>query len=178
MTFNTISKSLQQRISVQTVIIDILALGVILLVPTLSHLTGFPLYFVEPMRIILVLALLFSSRFNAFALAIMLPLFSFLVSGYPAPVKMAIIMVELSLNAWIYLAMVRFTGKPFISMFSAILLSKFFCYYMYWMVFSWAFVIQEAQPVFLISQTTVTLILSAVSAVILSRKQVDSSQKL
>lgn len=143
-------------------ITDIAALVFVGLVPAASHLFKIPVYYIEPMRIMLVLALLYSSRWNAYALAIVLPLFSFLVSGHPAPIKMMIIMAELLVNAWLFLYFYKKFEKPFLSAFGSILISKVFCYAMYFVVFSMAFVKAEAQTAFLIAQLTLTILLSGV----------------
>jgi hypothetical protein len=123
----------------------------------------------------LVLALLYSSRWNAFALAIVLPLFSFLVSGHPAPVKMMIIIAELVLNAWLFLYFYRNTNKAFLSTFGSIILSKLFCYAMYLVVFSVAFVKAEAETTFLIAQAILTLLLSSLVWLILYRRQLSQN---
>jgi hypothetical protein len=157
--------------------VDLLALGLILLMPALAHTTGIPFYFLEPMRMMLIVALIFSNRYNAYAIAVLLPIFSFLISGHPALVKMSIIIAELLLNVWLFLKISGKTKKPFISMFSAILLSKLFCYLMYWIVFSQAFVIEESQPVFLISQLAIALVLSYFIAIISAKRPLESMKK-
>ncbi len=157
----------------RTAITDVLALIFVGLVPAASHMLNVPVYFIEPMRVMLILALLYSSRFNAFALAIVLPLFSFLVSGHPFPLKMVIIMAELLLNAWLFLLLFQKTKMPFLSAFSSILISKLFCYATYMVVFSWAFVQAEAAPTFLIAQVVLTLLLSGFVWFIVRRRAKD-----
>lgn len=144
-----------------TAITDIAALVFVGLVPAASHLFKIPIYFIEPMRVMLVLALLYSSKWNAYALAIVLPLFSFLVSGHPAPVKMMVIMAELALNVWLLLFFYQKSKMPFLSAFGSIILSKIFCYMMYLAVFSMAFVKAEAELTFLFAQMILTLLLSS-----------------
>jgi len=146
--------------SLRSLINDFVALVVICLVPALSHLSGVPVYFIEPMRLMIVVAMLASHKTNAYVLAIVLPLTSFLVSGHPEPLKMAVIMAELTVNAWLFYALIARTGKPFISMLLSIIGSKLFCYALYLIVFSLAFVKAEAGASFLISQGIVTLALS------------------
>ena len=92
------------------------------------------------MRVMLMLALIYSSKWNVYALAIVLPLFSFLVSGHPAPLKMMVIMAELALNAWLFLYLYQKTRRSFMSAFGSIVIRKVFCYAMYLAVFSMAFV--------------------------------------
>jgi hypothetical protein len=146
--------------SIRSLVNDVLALAVICLVPALSHMSGIPVYFIEPMRVMLIVAMLASHRTNAYALAIILPLTSFLVSGHPEPVKMMIIMAELTLNTWLFYQLINRTAKPFLSMVTAIAGSKIFCYALYWVVFSFTFVRDEAGTTFLIAQAIVTLVLS------------------
>lgn len=153
------------------VITDVAALVFVGLVPAASHLFKIPVYYIEPMRIMLVLALLYSSRWNAYALAIVLPLFSFLVSGHPAPLKMMIIITELVLNAWLFLLFYRNTKMPFLSTFGSIVISKIFCYAMYLIFFSMAFVRAEAGTAFLIAQVLLTLLLSSIVWLIEHRRK-------
>jgi hypothetical protein len=154
----------------RTVITDIAALVFVGLVPAASHLFKIPVYYIEPMRVMLVLALLYSSRWNAYALAIVLPLFSYLVSVHPAPLKMMIIMAELVFNAWLFLLFYQKTRKSFLSAFGSIILSKVFCYAMYLVVFSTAFVKAEAELSFLVAQLILTLVLSSFVWLILDRR--------
>ena len=171
---NILTKSPMTIMIYKSILIDFISFGFLLILPAAAHLTGIPLYFIEPMRLMLVVALLFSNRYNAFAIAVMLPLFSFLVSGHPAPVKMLIIIFELLLNGWLFLALLKRSKKPFSSMFISILLSKTFCYLVYWIVFSWAFVIDESQTIFLIAQFVLAFALSSFTAIIASKRSIGS----
>jgi hypothetical protein len=45
-------------------LIDVVLLVALYLVPSLSHLTALPLYMLEPMRVALLVALLFTNRAN------------------------------------------------------------------------------------------------------------------
>lgn len=154
----------------RTVITDIAALVFVGLVPAASHMFKIPVYYIEPMRIMLVLALLYSPKWNAYALAIVLPLFSFLVSGHPAFVKMLIITAELVLNTWLFLYFYQKSRKSFLSAFGSIIISKVFCYAMYLVVFSMAFVKAEAEITFLVAQLILTLIVSSFVWLILARR--------
>lgn len=154
-----------------TVITDIAALVFVGLVPAASHMFKIPVYYIEPMRVMLVLALLYSSKWNAYALAFVLPLFSYLVSGHPAFVKMMIITAELVLNAWLFLYFYQKTKKPFLSAFGSIIISKVFCYAMYLLVFSMEFVKSEAEITFLFTQMILTLLLSGFIYLIISRRK-------
>jgi len=173
---NTTIKNALKPSVINAFLIDGAALGFIALMPAASHLTGIPFYFLEPMRIMLAFALIFSSHTNSFIIALALPLFSFLVSGHPFPLKMGIIMAELLLNAWIFTMLYQKFNRAFVSMFSAIVLSKIFCYLVYWIVFSWSFVIEESQPVFILSQLAVTVVISAGISMVASKRTLRSVQ--
>ena len=133
----------------------------IVLAPALAHLANFPIYYIEPMRLMLILALAHTPKANAYALALSLPLVSFLFSGHPEVVKMLIITAELTLNVWLFYFIFKKTSRTFISIFLSIILSKMFCYSLYLVFFSWAFFMSETQTVFLISQLIATTLFSA-----------------
>lgn len=82
---------------------DLATLGLLYLVPTLSHLTSIPFYRFEPMRCVLLLCLLFTgSKKNAYIMALTLPLFSFLAGGHPVLAKALLMAFELSANVLIF----------------------------------------------------------------------------
>ncbi|HAQ65640.1 MAG TPA: hypothetical protein DCR43_07300 [Bacteroidales bacterium] len=121
------------RSAVTSVFLDIAAIAFVFFVPAMSHLTGIPIYLVEPMRIMVVLALLHSHRYNAWALAIILPAFSFFVSGHPYPIKMVIITAELLLNVFLFHLLIK-KITPFAAMLTAIVASKVFYYLLKYVV--------------------------------------------
>jgi hypothetical protein len=116
----TISKSE----TFNSIIINSAALLLVYFTPALSHLLNFPLYLIEPMRLMLILAMVHSNRQNAFLLAISLPLFSFAVSGHPVFYKMLLISAELTLNVWLYFVFLRVFKNSFTAMLSGIVISK------------------------------------------------------
>ncbi len=83
--------SVRQKLLVTHAILDGLAVLFIFLVPSLAHLTSIPVYMIEPMRLMLILAMVHTSRYNTFVLAATLPLLSYLFSGHPFFLKMIII---------------------------------------------------------------------------------------
>ncbi len=107
------------------VLIDIALLAALYLLPTLSHMMALPLYKLEPMRIALVVALLFTQRGNAYLLAWTSPLASFVLSGHQELFKAALIGVEYSIlvAAYGFLAQ-RWKGSPFAALLVAILAGK------------------------------------------------------
>lgn len=105
-------------------IFDILALAFIYFVPTISHMLSFPLYLIEPMRIALILALVHTTKRNAYIVALTLPIFSYLVSAHPVFYKMLLISGELVLNVWLFYFILSKTKSAFASILSSIVLSK------------------------------------------------------
>ena len=98
---NTISLDRSNQ-HVKSALLDIFALVFVYFVPTLSHLAQLPLYLLEPMRIMLILAIAHTTRKNAYLLALTLPLFSFVISMHPSLVKSILITAELLLNVWLF----------------------------------------------------------------------------
>lgn len=75
-------------VTLRTLLADMGLMVVTFLLPTISHLTAFPLYRLNPMLLMVVGArVLGGSRANAYLLAVALPLVSTLLVGMPAPGK-------------------------------------------------------------------------------------------
>jgi hypothetical protein len=119
---NTIQ--LSSRKTIGSIVFDILALTFIYFVPTISHMLNFPLYLIEPMRIALILALVHTSKQNAYIIALTLPIFSYLVSAHPVFYKMMLISGELIINVWLFYFIFNRTKNAFVSILSSIVLSK------------------------------------------------------
>jgi hypothetical protein len=145
--------------SLSGIIIDIVALAFIYFAPTLAHLFSFPVYMIEPMRLMLILSIVHSGKKNTLILALTLPLFSFIVTSHPVFLKMIIITCELVANTLLFYFFYR-KLQPFWAMFLAIITSKILCYLLYLVFFPVSFVIAEADPLFLGVQMATTLIFS------------------
>ncbi len=87
---------------ISSYLLDIMAIGFVYFIPTLSHMTGVPFYLFEPMRVFIILALLHSNKTNAYVLALTLPLFSFAIASHPLFLKSIIMTLELGLNVYLY----------------------------------------------------------------------------
>lgn len=112
------------KINIKSLLINAAALVFIYFVPALSHMLALPVYFIEPMRLMLIIAIAHTTRQNAFIIAATLPLFSFLVSAHPHLLKMMLISAELILNVWLFYFILKRSGNAFVSIFSSIVLSK------------------------------------------------------
>lgn len=116
---------------------DLGAVLFVYFVPALSHLIGVPLYLIEPMRLVVVLALVHTRQQNAYLLALTLPLFSFAVSAHPHFLKMLLITGELVFNVWLFLALSKkLKVNQGISLAISILLSKGAYYLMKFLLIS------------------------------------------
>ena len=71
------------RPAVRTVSLDALLCAAVVAVPALSHAAAFPFYLFDPMRLLLFVAILFSSRRNALLMAVWMPLLAMMTSGHP-----------------------------------------------------------------------------------------------
>ncbi|MBC8425547.1 hypothetical protein H8E07_15625 [bacterium] len=86
----------------RTVQLDGLLCALVVAVPALSHAAAMPLYRLDPMRLLLFAAVLFSSRRNALAMALWLPALSTLTSGHPVFPKVVLIQGELVVNVVVF----------------------------------------------------------------------------
>ena len=112
----------------KNIVFDLVALLAIYLVPAVSHLLSFPIYYLEPMRIMLILAIVHTSRKNAYLIALTLPLFSFFISAHPSLVKTSLITGELLLNVWLFFFLSEKLSNKTLSIFFSIIVSKIFYY--------------------------------------------------
>lgn len=96
--------SLALRPAVKTTALDVVLCACVLAIPALSHAVAFPLYRLEPMRLLLFVAILASARRNALVMALALPLVSYLTSGHPVAPKFFLIQGELVINTVLFFA--------------------------------------------------------------------------
>ncbi len=144
----------------KTILIDVALIITMYLVPTISHLLALPVYYIEPMRIMLFVSILYTNRLNAAFIAVTLPLFSFAVSGHPVFIKMMLISAELLVNAFLFYYLMKITNKPFIAGFISIAASKVFYYTIKYLLLSTALLSGSLVSIPLAVQTIVTLVLS------------------
>jgi hypothetical protein len=115
-------------LTIKSVLLDLLFLTFIYFVPALTHLISLPVYFIEPMRLMLVFAILHTSRNNAFLIALTLPIFSYLISAHPSLIKSGLISIELFVNTLLFFQIVKRIPNAFWAMMIAVLTSKLLYY--------------------------------------------------
>jgi hypothetical protein len=125
---------------------------------------------VEPMRLMVVLSIVHSSRTNSYLLALSLPLFSWAVSGHPEFYKMLVMTGEITMNVFLFYYLIRKIDSVFLPMIISIVVSKIFCYILYLVFFSMMFIREEAESSFLIAQVISTLVFSFYIFFVLRKK--------
>jgi hypothetical protein len=125
---NTVRVNYFSKQNVKSVLFDIAALAFIYFVPAISHLLSLPVYLIEPMRLMLILALVHTTKQNAYIIALSLPLFSFLISAHPVLPKMILISFELVLNVFLFFALLKKLDNTFLAVLVSIILSKLVYY--------------------------------------------------
>ena len=109
---------------VKTYLIDLLLISFIYFLPALSHLVAFPIYYLDPMRIALVITLAHTAKRNSYLIALTLPLFSFLISSHPQVIKSLLISGELIANLLIFFFISKKIKNIIVSFSISIIISK------------------------------------------------------
>ena len=103
--------------------IDILLLGIACSIPALSHLLAWPLYWLNPMLLMLLAGMfLVGDRRNAYLLAVLLPVVSMIAVGMPTPTKAFCMVAEYSTVVFVIGRLQAWNGR-FVGKLGAILLA-------------------------------------------------------
>lgn len=155
-------------IRLKSIVLNIFAVSLIYFTPTISHALGMPFYLFEPMRIMLILALVHTNRFNAYFLAFTLPLVSFMFSGHPFFPKVVLIGIELMLNVFLFYKFSSIIKNTFISVGLSIIISKVVYYALKYILISSLIMNSEliSTPIYI--QTITTILLAGYAYLIFS----------
>lgn len=159
----------------KSLIIDGLALVFIYTTPAITHLFNLPVYFIEPMRLMLVLAFVHTNRNNAYILALSLPVFSLLVSGHPVPLKTALISIELFLNVYLFYLFSDFISKSSLALILSIIGSKLIYYVLKYFVLALALIESSLISTPILFQLTMTLVFAAYMYIIADNRRKKAS---
>jgi len=159
------------REKIKNIIFDIVALAFIYFVPTISHYLSVPLYLIEPMRLMLVLAMVHTNKRNAYIITFTLPVFSLLMSGHPVAIKAAIMTMELVLNVWLFFTLSKKWRNTFAVMLLSIVLSKLAYYILKFGLISFAVFDTQliSTPIYL--QVITSVVFSAYLFLLFKRKE-------
>ena len=163
------------QLNTKSLILDLFALAFIYFVPTISHLLNIPIYLVEPMRIMLILAIAHTSKNNAYLIALTLPLFSFLISSHPNIFKALIMTMELLLNVWLFYKLSTKVNQ-FVAILSSIVISKIVYYLLKFGLISFA-VLQTgliSTPIYL--QVITSIVFSGYLFFVLYRRRISAAE--
>lgn len=159
----------------RSAVIDLLGLTVVYFTPAIAHLFSYPVYYLEPMRIFLVLSIVHTTKKNAYFLALTLPLFSFLVSAHPSLVKAALISGELLLNVFLFYLIFYRSGKVWAAIGGSIILSKISYYIFKYVLLTGGILTGSLISTPLLIQTVMVVVFS-VYAIFLFKSELDRDQ--
>ena len=114
-------------------ILSIVLIGVF---PFIAHVTKLPLYYLEPMRIMIIIFFIRGYMKDAFVFSILYPIISFLISGHPMIYKMPLVMIDLFLNILIFYILTRKDINIYISFIVSVVISKILYYILKYMIFT------------------------------------------
>jgi hypothetical protein len=112
----------------RVIVFDLIALSFIYLIPTFSHIINFPIYYFDPMRLMLFLVIIHTDKKNSYLIAATLPLVSFLASSHPVFIKSLTMSVELLFNVWLFHEFSKLFKNKFIPASLSIIVSKIVYY--------------------------------------------------
>lgn len=161
----------------RSIVTDIVLLGIIYLLPTISHLLAFPLYLLDPMRIVIFASILISNnKYNSYLLAVTIPLFSFFVGGHPIFLKSVIISIELLANVILFGLLLKRWKNVFLVTLTSIFVAKVMYYAIKYIFVDFGWMQMELVSTAIIIQVVVTLTISILMYFIMTSCQYDKLQ--
>lgn len=171
-THNNVLSAEQER---KSLALDFVALALIYFIPAISHMLSFPLYYAEPMRIIVILAIAHTTKRNAYLLAFTLPLFSLMATGHPIFYKSLLMSAELAINVFLFYQISKKIENKFFSMLISIILSKTIYYVFKFVLISFTVLKLDLISTPLLAQLFVSVAVSGYLFMVIYRKQFDGS---
>jgi hypothetical protein len=167
----TLSALSNRQTITKSLAFDVIGLVVIYFIPAMSHMFSIPFYLLEPMRLMLILAIAHTSKRNGIIIALTLPLFSYLISGHPIPPKALIMAIELMLNVVLFYYFANRIKNYFGAMVISVLASKIVYYFLKYGLIYYAILDGDlfATPIYV--QLILTLVYSSYLFVVFSRKE-------
>lgn len=161
----------KQALITRSVLLNIAGIAFVYLVPTFSHLLAAPVYYLEPMRLMVILGLVHTNRTNAVIMSLTLPAFSFLISSHPAILKASLISVELLANVILFVGLSKKVKEVAFAALISIVASKLFYYSIKAILLSSALMEGSLISTPLMVQAMMTLIFSAYIYQFLGKKK-------
>ena len=121
--------TLDRMVVLKVLVLDMLSVLAVYTIPAISHMLAYPLYLFDPMRLIVLMGfMVYRNKWNSCALALTLPLVSFILSGHPVAFKNGLIVVELLTNVLLLSFMLSRRFNSTVSLVSSIFVSKLVYY--------------------------------------------------
>lgn len=121
--------TLDRTVVLKVLVLDMLSVLAVYTIPAISHILAYPLYLFDPMRLIVLMGfMVYRNKWNSCALALTLPLVSFILSGHPVAIKNGLIAVELLTNVLLLSFMLSRRFNSTVSLVSSIFVSKLVYY--------------------------------------------------
>lgn len=112
----------------KSLLIDLAGILLIYFLPEISKLLNIHFYLLEPMRVLIIIAIVHTSKENSYILAVLLPAASYLFSNHPSVIKTFILSGDLLLNIFLYFSLIKIKLNKFLLMSICIIASKFAYY--------------------------------------------------
>jgi hypothetical protein len=151
------------------IIYDLVARIIIYLTPAFSHILNFPVYYLDPMRLMLFLVVIHTNKKNSYLIAATLPLISFIASSHPVFIKSLTMSVELLLNVWLYYELSKMFKNKFVPATLSIIVSKMVYYAIKYLLISFTIISTDLISTPLHFQIAVLLIIGAYAFIIIPR---------
>ena len=112
----------------QSLIIDLASILLVYFLPEISNLLDIQFYLFEPMRVMIIIAIVHTSKGNAYILALLLPAVSYIFSNHPSVIKTFILSGDLLINIFLYFNLMKLKINKFLLMSMCIVASKIVYY--------------------------------------------------
>lgn len=162
------------RFGMKTLLYDLFACAVITFIPAFSHMTSIPVYYFDPIRIILFLSIIYTSKENVYLLTLILPFFSFMISQHPVFLKSWLMSSELTLNVFLFFYLNKRFENTYISIAVSIIASKIYYYAGKFVLISLGLLSMDfvATPIYY--QIIVWIALSLIVGYVIKKKKVSN----
>lgn len=146
---------------IRILLFNLCGLLLIYFLPEISGFSNIPLYLFEPMRVIVIIALIHTSKQNTYFLVVLLPVLSYLFSNHPSIIKTTIVSGELLLNIFLYFNLLaKLKTNKFLLMSISIVVSKIAYYLMKYLLMQFSLLTGELIATPLYIQISIVVILS------------------
>ena len=144
-----------------SILLDAIAVLFILNIGKLSTVFGYPLYEIDPMRLFLVLAIVFTPRWNGWFIALLLPAASYFFGGHPNIYKAGLMAAELLINVWMFWYLFDKIKFSLLAMLLSILFSKLVYYLLKYLCMKTGLIMGDLMATPMDTQIITTLAFSA-----------------